>query len=1809
MKLTNRHKIAAAIIALVAFSAPSLVNAAFTSNPWLDNGGGYLYTNLAQGFNILINGVNRYLNFGTFSGAGGYGIRDNAGTIEVKNSGGAWSPVGTGAGSGGGDFGVTTNIYGQSSLTPTTTQNLAINGTGTSTFVGGLEVWRQIATPYIIASSTTNASFICNDAGVLNALCFPGADIGAKINAAYAAGLSTGVEVFVPGGTYTDTTPIVAGTDGKPLELVCPVGGGHFDNAGTVINFTASSGKAITFNTNNFVIAGSGIENCSFIGPAGSGNIGSISTSTSAVFAGGTHGAFGLHLDNFHASGFGTGVEIGSNVSFLNITNSVINKNARQIVSAQVSGANGENMRVSKTILADGNNNLFGESVARYCVDIQLSGNVQWTFDGVSFDDCQLYSEQSGGTSNIIHVTNSHFEDPNTSIAAYDYFSGLSNQPAFTLVSTGNDYMQDFTSGARSQFVLNGGNFVSQGDIVDLNNNVTTPMANFVTNQDNSKTDTVSWTGLTQGFANTGASAAITNVYTSGSVSVPYSPQGLGSGLNIGPSLVVGAFTSTQNGTTTIANLGGIYNAITFCNGSTDIGVCVNNAYAAAADHKGITINIPNGKYSYSTPIVFGRDGERGLLQGSPAEGVELDYTGIGCAITINDGDQGVGIDHTSGNGIRDIYFRGSNYSTTSPQVGVCVGGTQGTDGAVLQNVNIFHFGYGLQIMANAYHFKWENGTIRDNGQNVHINAASNSGESLDFVNAFIVDGANKDAIDCFWMDNSATASLFYSGGSLDDCQMHVLQANNVTIIGTHFENPGSKTNGWGAYTYIVLDNNPATNLSVTGSTFFDTSANGFNPPNYISTGGNVTLTGVISRQFSGSTMTNFAAITGSGRITWTGLNDVSGTAFTNVVAGYPYTTNGTTGTTNFVSLGIGTSTQSGTGMAPSGNLVVTGVVTIGSSTPLQQYPNNLLNISGNTNGYVGSTCINRNAGTTASCDWLLNNEISATVGGVTSYIGDLGINANANTSGGFLGDPNGIYLYSSDGSLSIESASTTNTNAYLRFGTGGIEALRILNPGDGASVGAIKIATTTAGCLNTSATGILYSATCSSGGASFGNSWSLTTGLFGASVLTPTTTIPIYVPSIGTSTIANHEGILEATDAAGADIGAKLNTLYAGLYTTHAVAHIARGTYSFNTEIVENTSGKTLSLDCDPGTTLKWTGSATSTFFDWGQTNGAGSYINNCKFVGTGAQNGQIALELGKTNGVRNFTLNNVEISGFGSTSAVVAGSNAYLLNFNDDFVHDNGKAFMDIGSSNFGEAITFNGGVWGDCQGSTIACVDTGTGAEDFEFNNTSLDNGQLNIGATTRRVTLTAINIESSAGDAGVNYVPLVIQNSANTNVVMTGVSFVQGTNTQCPSQAISNGGNLTLNGVTAEDYAGCHLANFITNTGNGWAKVYSITKQDSAYTSLWNSTGGTGTLQLAMEDNGLLGLNTAATLGQLQIKQTADTSSNGITITNNAVAASARFWDDATGNARLEGNSAGSASILLNGSGGTGNVAISTSTGGNYRLQIFADTKPQLALSAGAGLAQWTLRNAGGNLYFSTTTVAGTATTSVSALSINGTTGNIGVNNDSPATKLDIKQNVDTSAGGFRVVDTTGNNSTRFWADAFGGHVSGGLSDTLNIIINGSGAGFVGIGTTTPSAKFVSVAASTTAGTTQTAYTGVVSIIAGLENTNVKLFETIDQWGGITASGDAPTLTACTGGSVNSNSNQRAGAITIGTGLTSCGVLFAHPYASGSTVHVFLNEDSGTLIGFGAQSVSTTGFTIAAASVATGDVVSYTVIATQ
>lgn len=106
---------------------------------------------------------------------------------------------------------------------------------------------------------------------------------------------------------------------------------------------------------------------------------------------------------------------------------------------------------------------------------------------------------------------------------------------------------------------------------------------------------------------------------------------------------------------------------------------------------------------------------------------------------------------------------------------------------------------------------------------------------------------------------------------------------------------------------------------------------------------------------------------------------------------------------------------------------------------------------------------------------------------------------------------------------------------------------------------------------------------------------------------------------------------------------------------------------------------------------------------------------------------------------------------------------------------------------------------------------------------------------------------------------------------------------------------------------------------------------------------------------------------------------------------------------------------------------------TTTGAQYPFVIASSTQPQLVLSAGAGLAQWTMRNAGGTFYLGTTTVVGTATTSTAALTLtaNGKPG-MGISSSSPTATL----TVETRAGDFNNSFFVGSSTELFRIDNSG-----------------------------------------------------------------------------------------------------------------------------------------------------------------------------
>jgi len=94
-----------------------------------------------------------------------------------------------------------------------------------------------------------------------------------------------------------------------------------------------------------------------------------------------------------------------------------------------------------------------------------------------------------------------------------------------------------------------------------------------------------------------------------------------------------------------------------------------------------------------------------------------------------------------------------------------------------------------------------------------------------------------------------------------------------------------------------------------------------------------------------------------------------------------------------------------------------------------------------NVNSYAQIVIQNKNSGTTASADIVVNNDRT----GGTSYYGDFGVNSTTFSGAGPFNDPDGVYVISSNGSLTLGSI-TLNP---FKVATNNVERLRVTETGN----------------------------------------------------------------------------------------------------------------------------------------------------------------------------------------------------------------------------------------------------------------------------------------------------------------------------------------------------------------------------------------------------------------------------------------------------------------------------------------------------------------------------------------------------------------------------------------------------------------------------------------------------------------------------------------------------------------------------------------------------------------------------------------
>lgn len=236
-------------------------------------------------------------------------------------------------------------------------------------------------------------------------------------------------------------------------------------------------------------------------------------------------------------------------------------------------------------------------------------------------------------------------------------------------------------------------------------------------------------------------------------------------------------------------------------------------------------------------------------------------------------------------------------------------------------------------------------------------------------------------------------------------------------------------------------------------------------------------------------------------------------------------------------------------------------------------------------------------------------------------------------------------------------------------------------------------------------------------------------------------------------------------------------------------------------------------------------------------------------------------------------------------------------------------------------------------------------------------------------------------------------------------------------------------------------------------------------------------GQGLNRMVIDSSGNIGIGTATpNRGKLHVAQTTDSSDGGITSQNLGVTGAIRLWDDASANARIDGNFDGSKPILLNGSG-TGNVGIGT-TNPNAKLEVNND---RIAVmdgnrywSLGAGRA-----NGAGNGFPDNAAVDTGGTFAIrdvwnqaDRLRIDNW-GNVGIGTTNPGNAKTNVFNDGTNVGlyvgngtpfGQAQVEVDGPTTTHLWVAESGTRV---------FSVGNGGAGYffgnVGIGTTVPGSK--------------------------------------------------------------------------------------------------------------------------------------------
>lgn len=389
--------------------------------------------------------------------------------------------------------------------------------------------------------------------------------------------------------------------------------------------------------------------------------------------------------------------------------------------------------------------------------------------------------------------------------------------------------------------------------------------------------------------------------------------------------------------------------------------------------------------------------------------------------------------------------------------------------------------------------------------------------------------------------------------------------------------------------------------------------------------------------------------------------------------------------------------------------------------------------------------------------------------------------------------------------------------------------------------------------------------------------------------------------------------------------------------------------------------------------------------------------------------------------NDLANLTATNGTLTFSGSYNGSVARTVGLNLgNTNTWTILQNFNFSSTTGSASFANAssTTWTGGGLATCSGSNFlqysatnffGCATAGGGTFPFTsvagYNSTSTTIGFLNGLFSTASSTFSS---------------SLFLPSLTQGNIYTGSNGLVQ---TQATSSIASGVGITVTNGSTAyvlgaQPFVACNTASasvFGCLSASDFSKFNSAT---TTFTSPLTYTAGTnavtlstvpvskgGTNQTSYPINSiitsdalgtsLIATGTQLTVGNILATTTAVNTFNGVIVAPDGTLSNPAFSfaDDQNNGIYSPANDI--LAFLTNGierfriNDSSGYSSFGTTTEGISILTLGTSTAPQLALSTNTGgIAQWTFANEGGNLYLSTTTVAGTATTSTAALSLIG-----------------------------------------------------------------------------------------------------------------------------------------------------------------------------------------------------------------------------